>query len=98
MHSTSLIFFLSYIGWIFYIAFAGGFWVYPILQYLDAGQRALFIFVCAVFAICLYMVGEACNYVVWGKQSKDPTDAKFSYSLSENQDSKSKRISKKKLK
>ena len=58
----------------FYIAYVGGFWVYPVLEYLDAGQRALFILVCAVFALCLYNVGEYCNYMVWGKQPRTSTE------------------------
>ena len=66
--STCVLFFLSYVVWIFYIAYVGGFWVYPVLEYLDIGQRALFILVCAVFALCLYIVGEYCNYIAWGKQ------------------------------
>ena len=61
-------FYLSYIGWIFYIAFAGGIWVYPILEYLDAGQRAGFIGVCTALAICLYLMEEACQKMVWGKE------------------------------
>ena len=73
--STCVLFFLSYVVWIFYIAYVGGFWVYPVLEYLDIGQRALFILVCAVFALCLYIVGEYCNYIAWGKQP--PTVKEF---------------------
>lgn len=62
-------FYLSYIGWIFYIAFAGGFWVYPIFQYLDVAQKAGFVAVCAVFAVFLYIMGETCHKLVWGKQN-----------------------------
>ena len=58
----------------FYIAYVGGFWVYPVLEYLDGGQRALFILVCALFALCLYNVGEYCNYMVWGKQPQNLTE------------------------
>ena len=70
LFSACVMFYLSYVGWIFYIAFAGGFWVYPILQHLGTGQRAGFIAVCAVFAIFLYLIGETCHKMVWGKEYK----------------------------
>ena len=92
-------FYLSYIGWIFYIAYAGGFWVYPILEYLDAGQRALFIALCAVVAIGLYLVGEVCNKIVWGNQFIVSEDLKSSHQpVFTNQDSKRKRTAKNKQK
>ena len=94
-----MLFFLSYIGLVFYIAFVGGFWVYPVLEYFDGKQRALFIFSCAVFAICLYMAGEACNYSVWGKPPQDITYEKSSHvSVSGDKDLKRKRTSKNKSK
>ena len=70
-YSTIVAFGLSYIGWVFYIAYAGGFWVYPVLEHLDDRQRILFILVCAIFMVVLYMIGEGCNYLVWGSTSKD---------------------------
>ena len=79
-------FYLSYVGWIFYIAFAGGFWVYPILQHLDAGQRAGFIVICAVFAIFLYILGETCHKMVWGKEYEINYNAKEECANSLNQD------------
>ena len=79
-------FYLSYIGWIFYIAFAGGIWVYPILEYLDAGQRAGFIAVCAVLAIFLYIMGETCHKMVWGKQCEIQPNFKGECAKSLNQD------------
>ena len=55
----------------FYIAYAGGEWVYPILEHFDDGQRVIFIIVCAVLMVILYFSGEACNSMVWGNVSKD---------------------------
>ena len=88
---------MSYIGWIFYIALVGGFWVYPILEYLNAGQRALFIFVCSVLAVLLYMIGEVCNYMVWGNQIVDDT-ASSQNSVLRNPDMKKKKATKNKHK
>ena len=90
-------FYLSYIGWIFYIAQVGGFWVYPILEYLNTGQRALFICVCSVLAVFLYMTGEACNYLVWGKQNSEVSTSS-QQSVLTNPELKRKRTSKNKHK
>ena len=90
-------FYLTYIGWIFYIALVGGFWVYPILEYLNAGQRALFILACSVLAVCLYMIGEACNYMVWGKPTSEVSKSS-QQSVLANQDVKRKKASKNKHK
>jgi hypothetical protein len=90
-------FYLSYFGWIFYIAFAGGFWVYPVLEYLNPGQRALFIGACSVLAVCLYMIGEACNYLVWGKEIPEVSTSS-QQSVLTNQELKRKRAPKNKNK
>ena len=80
---------LSYIGWIFYIKYAGGDWVYPVLAHLDDVQRILFILICSVFMVILYICGEGCNYLVWGKVSKDSNSIQGA--KLKNQDSKKNR-------
>ena len=62
---TNVLFCLTYIGWTFYIAYAGGIWVYPVLDHLNGWQRGLFIIACAVFGTLLYLIGEGCNKLIW---------------------------------
>ena len=56
---------LSYIGWIFYIAYAGGFWVYPIFEVLTPLRRVCFVILLGIFVTMLYLIGERCNSWVW---------------------------------
>ena len=66
-----MLFLLSYVALIFYIAYAGGFWVYPVLRVLNTVQRAVFIVICGIFGVCIYLVGEHCNHLVWGSAAQD---------------------------
>nr|CAG4644294.1 EOG090X0DE4 [Lepidurus arcticus] len=61
-----VLFMLTYLIWTFFIAYYGGFWVYPILAYLDWGSRSLFILGCVAITVILYLTGELCSYLVWG--------------------------------
>ena len=61
---------LTYIGWIFYIAYVGGIWVYPVFEVLNQWQRVLFLIVLSMFGTMLYLIGECCNNWVW-KESKN---------------------------
>ena len=49
-----------------------------------------------MFAVCLYMAGEACNNAIWGRQTDVRVDSEASGSPPANVNSKNKRISKKK--
>ena len=61
---------LAYVGWIFYIAYAGGIWVYPVFEVLNQWQRILFVIVLSMFGTTLYLIGEYCHTWVW-KDSKN---------------------------
>ena len=74
---TMVGFCLTYIGWIFYIAYASGIWVYGVLEVLTQYQRLVFVMILSLFGVVLYSIGELCNNKVWhcsmtklGKNSK----------------------------
>ncbi|TRY78836.1 hypothetical protein TCAL_06754 [Tigriopus californicus] len=56
-----------YICWTLYVAYVGGFWVYPILQVLPPIQRALFIAAMSLFGAVVYFAGKGINRLVWGQ-------------------------------
>lgn len=58
---------LSYVGWIFYIGYAGGIWVYGILEVLTHSQRVTFLVGLIIFVCLLYLTGEWLNSKVWKK-------------------------------
>jgi len=59
---------LSIIGWYF----AEGEWAYPILDYLDNFQRALFFLGATVFLLVLYLLGDFFNSIIWGVAAHPP--------------------------
>ena len=74
---TMVGFCLTYIGWIFYIAYSSGIWVYGVLEVLTQYQRLVFVMILSLFGVVLYSIGELCNNKVWdssmtklGKNSK----------------------------
>ena len=70
------LFVMSYLAWVFFIAFYGGFWVYPILKKLDAAKRTLFLVVCAMGSALLYIGGEILNNLVWSRHVQASKRAK----------------------
>ncbi|BFZ21243.1 hypothetical protein BsWGS_24282 [Bradybaena similaris] len=58
---------LAYLSWILFIAYYDNFWVYPILEVLQTSERAVFIFVCAMFFASNYIVGESITTFLWRK-------------------------------
>ncbi|CAG2205588.1 Androgen-induced gene 1 protein [Mytilus edulis] len=65
---TLLGFALLYLVWILWIAYYANIWVYPILKVLQPHQRAVFIIVLLFLFISLYILGEAINKFLWGKE------------------------------
>ena len=61
---------LAYISWIFYIAYAGGIWVYAVLEVLTQYQRLMFVISLSLFGIILYLIGEWCNNKAWKQPQK----------------------------
>ncbi|GLH15391.1 Androgen-induced protein 1 [Gryllus bimaculatus] len=57
-----------YLVWTFIIYFYSGAWVYPVLEVLNWGQRAIFFIVLLLFVNALYFVGEFVNKTIWGKE------------------------------
>ncbi|KAK7867793.1 hypothetical protein R5R35_001208 [Gryllus longicercus] len=57
-----------YLVWTFIIYFYSGAWVYPVLEVLNWGQRAIFFIVLLLFVNSLYFVGEFVNKTIWGKE------------------------------
>ena len=74
--ATIALFVMSYLAWVFFIAFYGGFWVYPILKKLDAAKRTLFLVVCAAGSALLYIGGEILNNLVWSQHVQASKRAK----------------------
>ncbi|XP_068250963.1 androgen-induced gene 1 protein-like [Palaemon carinicauda] len=68
--SAVALFYLTYLVWVCYIAYASGHWVYPILAYLPVGGRVAFILLMSVLASSFYFLGETINNKVWGTQIK----------------------------
>lgn len=63
-------FYLTYLVWVCYIAYASGHWVYPILAHLPVGGRVVFISLMSVLASLFYLLGEGMNNRIWGTQIK----------------------------
>ena len=63
---TSL-FAMAYVLWLLFIAFYGGFWVYPLLKILDRVERTFVIVMCVVGCAILYLGGEVLTTLVWSK-------------------------------
>ena len=84
---TIIVFCLSYVGWIFYIAYAGGPWVYGVLEVLSQSQRLMFVMGMSLFSVLLYSTGEICNNYVW-KPSPSDTNYHKDVSITDTLDGK----------
>nr|ACO11487.1 Androgen-induced protein 1 [Caligus rogercresseyi] len=62
---TTSLFSAVYLAWVCYIAYAGGFWVYPIMEILPPLQRGLFIAFSILAVDLLYFLGDILNDFVW---------------------------------
>lgn len=60
---------LSYVGWIFYIGYAGGIWVYGVLEVLTDSQRFTLVVFLSLFICMLYLTGESLNSKVWNQSN-----------------------------
>lgn len=60
---------LLYLVWILGIAYFDDFWVYPVLQYMRAHERAVFIAVCLAFFSSFYLLGESLTTFIWGRKA-----------------------------
>lgn len=65
--TTTAVFCFVYLSWICYIAYAGGFWVYPVFKVLTPPMRIAFMAVCAGFGALFYLGGERLNFAIWGR-------------------------------
>ncbi|XP_030829537.1 androgen-induced gene 1 protein [Strongylocentrotus purpuratus] len=64
---TSLLFISAlYMSWIFWLGYGVDIWVYPILRVLSGFKFALFIVVCAITPLPVYLLGELCINVFHG--------------------------------
>ncbi|XP_005993638.1 androgen-dependent TFPI-regulating protein isoform X3 [Latimeria chalumnae] len=54
-----------YLMWIFWINYASGIWVYPILAKLNTVGLAVFLTVSALIMVPFYLLGEKLNSVFW---------------------------------
>jgi len=61
---------LSYLLWVFFIAFHTNFWVYPILAVLSWSYRLLFILSLLLVTSALYFSGEKLHFMIWDKKTK----------------------------
>ncbi|KAJ9592927.1 hypothetical protein L9F63_015432, partial [Diploptera punctata] len=60
-------FMLIYLIWLHVIYGVSSFWVYPILEVLNAWQRLLFFLFTLGLVVSLYFLGEFLNNTIWGK-------------------------------
>ncbi|XP_005993637.1 androgen-dependent TFPI-regulating protein isoform X2 [Latimeria chalumnae] len=60
-----------YLMWIFWINYASGIWVYPILAKLNTVGLAVFLTVSALIMVPFYLLGEKLNSVFWGTSEKE---------------------------
>ncbi|XP_053961023.1 androgen-induced gene 1 protein isoform X1 [Anastrepha ludens] len=63
-------FMLSYLVWIHIVKHYSGVWVYPVLEVLQLPQRIIFFVAVLAFTLCLYLLGEFMNNIVWAKELK----------------------------
>ncbi|XP_017473356.1 PREDICTED: androgen-induced gene 1 protein isoform X3 [Rhagoletis zephyria] len=63
-------FMLSYLVWIHVVKHYSGVWVYPVLEVLQLPQRVVFFVAVLAFTLCLYLLGEFMNNIVWAKELK----------------------------
>ena len=73
---TIITFSLSYVGWIFYIPYAGGPWVYGVFEVLSQSQRLVFAIGMSLFSVLLYLIGEWCHNMVWKPTVSDEIQLK----------------------
>ncbi|CAB4062482.1 unnamed protein product [Lepeophtheirus salmonis] len=62
---TTSLFCVAYLAWICYIAHAGGYWVYPIMEILPPLQRGLFMTFSVLLLDLFYFLGDILNDFVW---------------------------------
>jgi len=65
---------IGYIGWVFFIAFHTGYWVYPVLEVLNWPYRIAFITLCAAIGGILSIMGEQLHVAIWGKEARTGKD------------------------
>merc|ERR1712241_267698 len=58
---------LGYLVWINYIYYMTGFWVYPVIKVLSAGQRIVFFAFCGFLGGVLFLIGDIANKMIWGR-------------------------------
>lgn len=59
---------LGYMIWINYIYYMAGFWVYPVIKVLSAGQRICFFAFCGFVGGLLFLAGDVANKMIWGRK------------------------------
>lgn len=63
--TVAALFILSYVAWVFWVAYKADFWIYPLLAVLNWPFRIVFILSSAAFVIVLYLIGEFITNSVW---------------------------------
>lgn len=64
------VFMISYLIWIHIVKHYSGVWVYPVLEVLQLPQRIIFFVAVLAFTLCLYLLGEFMNNIIWAKELK----------------------------
>jgi len=68
--ATAMLFMITYIGWVHYIAYATGLWVYPVLEKLPDLARLAFIVLMALFFGAYYIAGLYLHAARWGSSQE----------------------------
>lgn len=71
---ATVLFLLSYLIWICFIAWYADFWVYPVLSVLSPVNRGIFIAFCGILGCFLYKFGEGVNKFFWSGQKSAKTN------------------------
>ena len=65
-----------YILWISFIAYYGGFWVYPLFGILARTPRIIFMIFCALLTTVFYFVGYLMNLCIWNSNQDKSKEMK----------------------
>ncbi|XP_047491213.1 androgen-induced gene 1 protein-like isoform X1 [Penaeus chinensis] len=70
MYYPILVAYFLYLSWICYIAYAAGFWVYPVFEVLDMKGRTIFLAALLLPNLFFVHLGPRLHNMIWGSSTK----------------------------
>lgn len=70
MYYPILVAYFLYLSWICYIAYAAGFWVYPVFEVLDMKGRTIFLAALLLPNLLFVHLGPKLHNKIWGSSTK----------------------------